>query len=177
MDHRSPQRTDEFIRLLTQHQPAVFLFIVSLLPQRADAEEVLQETNLLLWKKFDQYQTGTNFRAWATQIASYRAKKFIESAARSKLQFSEQFFDKVASVTDDANQRVEQRHVALHQCLDELPQKDRKLVELRYLAAGSIDSVAAASGRSAEAVYKALQRARRALHQCIQAKLAAEEGS
>lgn len=177
MDHRSPERTDEFIRLLTQHQPAVFLFIVSQLPQRADAEEVLQETNLLLWKKFDEYQSGTNFRAWAMQIASFRAKKFIESMGRSKLHFGDQFLDKVAAVADETIHRVEQRNAALQQCLDELPHKDRQLIELRYLAAGSIASVAAATGRSAEAVYKAIQRARRALHQCIQAKMVAEEGS
>ena len=177
MSSHGSDRTEEFVKLLTQHQPEVFHFILSLLPQRADADDVLQDTNLLLWKKFDTYQSGTNFRAWAMQIASFRVKKFIEQRQQSKLQFGEAFVDQVAAMAVGELENLSRRQVALEQCLQELPAKDRKLIELRYLATGSLAAVAKATSRSTQAVYKGLQRARDALYLCVEGKLEVEECS
>ena len=63
------QGTSDFVRLLTQHQRDMYLYIRSLLPDRHEADDVLQEVNLVLWDKRAQFRIDSNFRAWAFQIA------------------------------------------------------------------------------------------------------------
>ena len=72
------RRGEEFMALYSGHQRRLYLYVMTLLPASVDAEDVLQETNLVLWRKFDQYLPGTNFFAWACQITRYEVLKYRE---------------------------------------------------------------------------------------------------
>ena len=62
-DEQSPasDRLGEFVRLLTEHDRGVLLFILSLVPNWTDAEEIQQETNVKLWQGFGKFQLGSDF--------------------------------------------------------------------------------------------------------------------
>ena len=75
---------EEFIKLFTRYQRRVFLFILSQVPSPVDAEEIHQETNVVVWNKFDQFELGTNFFAWACRIASYEVLKYREKRRRDR---------------------------------------------------------------------------------------------
>ena len=105
----SPDRTELFVQLLTQYQQRVHLFILSLVPHRADADEILQETNLVLWRKFEEFRPGSDFRAWAFQVAYNKVKAFRERRGRDRLRFGQEVMDRLAAVAATARGRSPRR--------------------------------------------------------------------
>src|ERR1700748_3473326 len=95
---RDEEQSEEFVRLITQYHMRIYLFILSLLPNRADADEVMQETNLVLWRGFEEFRPQSDFRAWAFQVAYFKVQKRLEQQQRSRVTFGKAFLDKVASV-------------------------------------------------------------------------------
>ena len=63
----------QLVALLTQHQRRIFAYIYTLVPNRTDAEDILQETSLIICEKFHDFKPGTDFVAWACQIAYWRS--------------------------------------------------------------------------------------------------------
>jgi len=171
----TPVNTELFVQLLTQHQQRVHLFILSLVPNRSDAEEILQETNLVLWRKFDEFCPGSDFRAWAFQVAYNKVKSFQERHGRDRLRFGECVMDRLATIAADGPDDLPTSLEILQFCKGQLSSQDRELIERRYEPGATTASVAAEVGRSVAAVYKAVVRIRRALYECIQRSLRREE--
>jgi len=167
-------KVERFAQLLATCQRGVFVHLVSLLHNAADAEEVLQETNLVLWRKFDQYQPGTSFDHWACRIAYFEALKFREKKARGEPLFDSHSVELLAEESEKSVDLLEARHRALQGCLAKLTEQDRQLVLRRYEQQASTQSVAEALGRSVQGTRRALHRIRMALLACIERTLAAE---
>lgn len=168
------QRTEEFIRLFTKAEPLIFAYILTLLPHFSDAEDALQQVNLVMWRKFDSFRPGTDFVSWGRAIAHREVLALRKERQRLRLQFSDEFIEAVASDAQQCGDLLEARHRALAACLEKLKARDRDLVERRYQPGATTESVAAQVGRSVDAVYKALNRVREALWQCINRAIAAE---
>ncbi len=170
MDH-DPQR-DAFMRLFLSTEPKLFAFIRSLVLSRADADDVLQETALVLWEKFEQFEQGTHFDRWAYRVARLQVMYFRQKKARDRLQFSDALIEQLAEDMSAENDRIEARHDALTHCLAKLPDEDRQLVAQRYSGRTTNRDVASASGRSESAISRALNRIYIALLVCIENTLA-----
>ncbi|MCA8999926.1 MAG: RNA polymerase subunit sigma, partial [Planctomycetaceae bacterium] len=125
---RGSRPTEEFIQLFTLAQRPLYLFILSQTGNVNAAEEILQETNLVIWAKMDQFEPGTNFDAWVRQIATYEVMKHRQRKARDKLTFSEEFLTAVAREVADASPELERRRLALQECLQKLSARDRELI-------------------------------------------------
>ncbi len=171
----SAPKAERFAQLLATCQRRVFLYALGLLHNAADAEEVLQETNLVLWKKFDEFQPGTDFDRWACRVAHYEVLKFREKRSRTAKLFSETFIEALAIVAENGFDQLEPRRAALARCLGKLHDMDRRLIMERYQGQATTESVAHALGRSVQGTRKALHRIRMALLACIERTLAAEE--
>lgn len=170
-------RTERFVELFTAHQRHVYVYIRTQLPNSADVDEVWQATNLLLWKKFVDFQPGTNFRAWALQIARYEVLNFRTRADRRKLMFSEELLQQLAE-EDYLNETMSDlRLSALTECLQKLSAEDRAIVEQRFAAGASGETLAASLNRPRHSVYKAVSRIRHVLIECVSRQLAREEHS
>jgi RNA polymerase sigma-70 factor (ECF subfamily) len=168
-------RVDEFIRLFTSHEPRLRAYVLTLVSRWSDAEEVMQQCNLVLWQKFDQFRPGTNFFAWACQIARLEVLDHRKRRGRERVLFGDEFVDAVARESAAMAGELSDRQAALQHCLEKVPPHHRDLLHRRYGEGGSVEAVAAAVGRSVEAVYKALARIRQALHDCITRRLALGE--
>jgi len=64
----------DFVKLLLEQQAALRAYIVSLMPGSDDVEDVLQNTNVVVWEKMEQFTQGTEFRAWLFAIARNMVK-------------------------------------------------------------------------------------------------------
>jgi RNA polymerase sigma-70 factor (ECF subfamily) len=168
-------KVERFAQLLAKCQRRVFLYALGLVHNAADAEEVLQQTNLVLWRKFDQYQPGTDFARWACRIAYYEVLKFRERRSREARLFSNDFVETLAADSESSTDLLDARREALVRCLQKLTERDRQLVLRRYQEAATTRSVAEALGRSIQGTRKSLHRIRMALLACIERTLAAEE--
>ncbi len=167
-------RREEFAALLAQADRALFAFVFALAPDRNEAEELLQETRLVLWEKFDDFAPGTNFLAWAYSVARLEVLKYRERRARHRRLFTAAAIEAVSYEIRAAGDESERRHAALRQCLEKLSPRQRQLVHDRYQAGMSVERLATRLGRSCDALYQALSRVRRGLYDCIERTLAAE---
>lgn len=164
--------SEEFVRLFTLSQRALYLFILVQVGSTQDAEEVLQETNLVIWSKYDQFQPGTNFGAWARQIAQFEVLKSRQRKRREKLLFSDDFLATIGSEAELRSDDIELKRTALEECLGKLRPEDRRLIRQRYQPGQTGKDIAEALGRPPNSVYQSLGRIRRTLVECVQRQLA-----
>lgn len=161
------------MQLFTRTQRRLYLYILSQVPSVQDAEEILQEANCVMLAKHAQFEPGTNFLAWATQIVVYEILKYRQRYSREKLRFSDEFLQAVVEEVPATLDALEERRRALETCLEKLRPADRKLIQQRYRVGGKARDLAAEIGRPANSVYQSLGRIRRTLLECIQRQLAA----
>ncbi len=164
----------QLMLLMTQHRRRIFSYIYTLVPSRHDAEDILQETSLVVCEKFTQFQPGTDFAAWACQIAYWEVRRARQKYARAKVLFDQDVVDAVAETAATMLDEVSERHEALAHCLQKLHPRDRELVLVRYEPGSGVEEAARRSGRSLDAAYKALGRLRKLLLDCVSNQLATE---
>lgn len=159
---------EQMVQLLTNAQLPLRRYIRTLVFDRADAEDVLQEANLLAWRRIKEYQHNTNFTAWVCKIAYFQVLTLRKQNARNRLRFSDQLVEQLAaSVSADSGWGKSDAE-AFELCMAKLRSQDRELVQLRYEPNATIESVALHVGRSIKAVYNAMSRIRTRLLECIQ---------
>lgn len=169
---KAKDRTQELMLLMTQNQRRIFAYIYTLVPDRHAAEDILQETSLVICEKFDQFKTGTDFVAWANQIAWWQVRAARTKFARSKVVFDDGVLESVAHTAAEMVPELDERHLALQHCLAKLAPRDRELIMTRYEPGNGVEEAARRSGRSLVAAYKALTRLRKLLHDCVSNRLA-----
>jgi RNA polymerase sigma-70 factor (ECF subfamily) len=161
-------RMAEFVELYSGHYPRLQYYVMALAPTANDAAEILQETSLVLWKRFGCFEPGTNFFAWACKIARLQALKFRERQARSaqlfELSVLEQLADEALQDDSDFSLRLQ----ALDGCIKKLSDSDRTLIRKRYQPGVSVKDIARDAGRTANSLSQSLGRIRRALMACIE---------
>jgi len=170
-------RYEAFIQCFTHTEPDLRRFIRSLLPTWSDTDEVLQQTALVAWRKFDDFDRNTQFIKWTCVIARFEALAYRRKIARDRLVFREDVFDLMASEgIDELDERVE-AHTALEHCLGALPPDQRKFVTLAYTPGIKVKDLAAQSGATSAAFYMRLKRIRHKLMNCIESRRTASHPS
>jgi RNA polymerase sigma-70 factor, ECF subfamily len=157
---------DDFLRLFLKHNNLLFAFIFTLVPNHADAEDILQDTAATLWNKFDEYQSGTNFMAWAKQTARYKILNYY-TKKKPVIQFDEDIVEKLALLNEKVLDRYEQQKSALQGCLKKLDSKNIKLVLMRFHQGISIKKIAEQSGESSNTLYKRMPAILSLLRECV----------
>lgn len=171
-----PPRDDyqEFVRLLVAHEPHLRGFLRALLPAWDDVDEVVQQTSLVAWRKFPQFERGTNFMAWAAAIARFEALQHLRTRSRDRLVFSPEVLDLIADEAAAEPEALARERAALEKCLDKLDAISRELLHLSYQPGAKFHEVAARAGKSVQGYYKTIQRLRSRLLECIRAELREE---
>src|SRR4030095_3555549 len=131
MDPEPPNEAESrkrLMALMTRHQRQIFSYIYVLVPNRTDAEDLLQETSLLICEKFHEFTPGTDFVAWACQIAYWRVRYSRQKFARSQIVFDQDIVDVVPQTAGSMAGELDARHEALGRCLQRLHPRDRELL-------------------------------------------------
>ena len=166
---------EAFVRLLVESEPRMLSYLRGLLPTWHDVEEVAQEASLVAWRKFAQFEEGTNFLGWLLTIARFEALKYRRRVARSPLVFSEDVWELLASEDGATAEPATIRREALEVCLGKLPPVQRQLILQAHVPGARLNEIAAQAGRSEQAFYKTMQRLRAALLECITRTIAKGE--
>jgi RNA polymerase sigma-70 factor, ECF subfamily len=161
-------RTEEFMRLLGKHERRLEGFVISLVPNWADDEEVLQETKLQLWQQYDKYDATKDFGAWACTLAYYRALTMRKRSPSQHATLSIAFLEKVAAEAARDSAQVAHRHQLLADCLKKLSQAKQSLLKRCYGSQDTIVQIASELGKRADSVRQELVRVRRRLYQCVE---------
>lgn len=167
--------TEQFLSLYNQEQRRIYAYIRTLLFCDDDVEDVFQDTCIALWRCFDQYRPGTNFGAWAREIARHRVLAHGKKRDSDRHVFGEVTLDLLAHDLEREADLYEQRQVALEGCLQRLAESDRRLLIDRYASGKTTVDLAAETHRPISTLYKSLRRIRRTLLNCVASTLKRQE--
>lgn len=173
-EHKAPERgvfadrrVELFVQLIGVHQYQIHRYLLTLVPNPHDAEDLYQQTNLFLWREFHRFEEGTNFVSWACAVAYHEVMAWRKRMSRDRLVFTDDFLAAVSSEFVRSADQIEIRSQALVECVEKLPAHHRELLQLRYGEQRQIEAIADKLGRSIDAVYRALSRIRRTLFDCV----------
>jgi RNA polymerase sigma-70 factor (ECF subfamily) len=174
----SETREAEFACYLRSIQTRLYSCIHSLTRDLNDADDLFQQTALILWKKFDEFDRDRNFFAWACGIARLEVRNFLRGRGRQRLYFCDDLnlllIEAQEALTSDEE---EERREALAKCITKLRERDRELLMECYQDQEGVNQAAGRRGRSPQSVYNSLRRIRRALYECIDRTLTQESKS
>ena len=162
---------ERFVRLFVEGQREILRYILALVPDVDDAHEILQETAVDLWRKFERYDASYPFAPWACRFAFRRVLKYREQQARRVKCLSLESLSQIAAERSEKEEILEDRRRALETCLHQLCEADRLVVEQRYARQMSVAKISGITGRNTSTLYKALERIRRRLFECVNRRL------
>jgi RNA polymerase sigma-70 factor (ECF subfamily) len=156
---------EEFTGLFLQSEREVYRYVMSIVPNMADAQDVVQETAVALWRKRELYDSDQPFTPWACRFALNEAREFI----RRKSKLNAFMTDDLAELICKKKSTEQSKHKQsdLLGCVAKLEPQHKSLIEKYYFKQVNIEKISGTSGRSAEALYKSLQRIRRQLLACM----------
>jgi RNA polymerase sigma-70 factor (ECF subfamily) len=157
-----------FLSLFLRSEREIFRYVAALVPNVADAEDIVQQTALVLWEKFDAYDSGLPFTPWACRFALNKARQWLERRQRWQALLENGLAEEFAQRREELRPEIDRRLGHLEECLGKLPEDQRSLVEGYYYQRAGIEKLATDSGRTVAATYKMLQRVRLALQACIE---------
>jgi RNA polymerase sigma-70 factor (ECF subfamily) len=171
------QERDEpetLVQLIAAHQTRLRGFIRCLLFDLHDVDDVLQETNRILWQKAQDFVPGTDFWAWSAQVARLEVLAHLKRRRRDSHLFDTDLLQEVAALAEDHLRSCDERRAALERCLEQQPAASRQLLELRYTLDFSNQSIAEKLDRPVGSIRQTLYRIRNSLMQCVQRVMASE---
>lgn len=163
-----------FMRLWTSAQPAVASYVHALVRDRAAAEDIVQETSMVLFRRFAEYQEDRAFVAWALGIAKFRVLGRVRDDKRSRVIFDEDLLARFTESWAELAPQISYRSSALQECIEQLAAHAQRLVRMRYFDDQTSEQIAGRLGGTAASVRVAIQRIRRQLRDCIDRKLRVE---
>lgn len=162
---------DDFIQELTSAQGNLRAYILASLGNRSEAEDVLQRTNLALWKNATSFRTGAPFLPWAITLAKYEVLSHCRDKSRDRHVFPEDLAELMLKEASEELKDPVERLNALRHCLGKLSSTHSEILQLRYYEEMSIHQISSTLQRSEDSVKSILVRIRKALQDCIQRQL------
>jgi len=170
----APNQSVELVQLMMKNQRRLFAYILTLVPSRADAEDILQEASLTICEKFSEFTLGTNFYSWACQIAYWKVRAARKKYATSKVVFNEEVMEVISQTRVEMEEELDHRHGALSRCLQKLNERDRRMILVRYESGHNVKAAAQSCGRTIQGAYKPLTRIRKSLFDCVNLEIASQ---
>ena len=167
----------EFLRVFLANEQEIFRYVIAIVPPTADAQEIVQQTAVVLWEKFDQYDASRPFAPWACRFALNIARQWMARRQRWKMLLDKGLAEELTKRREQLRPEFDGRLEHLRHCLQKLPEKQRLLVNGYYYQQSSVEMLAEQAHRTVEAVYKALQRIRQQLRGCVERSLKGEVSS
>ena len=168
--------SEQVLTLLTNHQRRLVGYLRKLVPNRTDAEEILQEVNLYVWRHADEFKPGSDFSAWVLRVAHFCVLAWRERQSRDRLVFDDELLEQLAVAAQSFDTQLERRRTALEGCLKKLAPHEQDLITQLY---GEVEispqRLAERVGRTVNAIYVSVHRIRTRLFDCIRQTIASED--
>ncbi len=175
-NNRHPIGGDEFMRLYLAHEYRIRGYVRCLVKHYADVDDVLQNAVVIMWKKYQSFESSEQFLHWALTITRFEILKHFEEKKNRLKSLSLELFEQIEEKAIGAVvSQEDRRQEALQQCIDRLNPRDQEILRLRYQMQSTARDVAEKLERGVDAIYKALNRIHQKLLLCIRYKLAREE--
>ena len=163
------QQMQEFIQLLVAGQSRIYAYIMTMVANRNDADDIMQETTAMMWQKFDTFEAGTDIVAWGVAIARYRILEFRRKKRNeSRIQFTDRTFTELEKESQTRLSDLDDYMGTLRKCVQKLPSRDKALVNLKYEQSLAVKDISMRVGKTIQNVYYHLSRIHTILLSCVQ---------
>lgn len=162
---------EQFLRHWTTAQPVVANYIHSLVRDHAAAQDAIQETAMVLFRRFPEYDVTRPFLAWALGVARFQVLGLRRDLVRDLLTFDEDLLERFTRSWAEIAPEASDREAALQTCLGRLGGHARRLVRLRYFDDLNAAQIAGREGGTEASVRMALRRIRERLRGCVEREL------
>nr|ADY60575.1 RNA polymerase, sigma-24 subunit, ECF subfamily [Rubinisphaera brasiliensis DSM 5305] len=159
--------SDEFLQLITECQGWLYGYLLGSLANHDAANEVLQETNLVMWRKSAEFEVGTNFHAWAIRIANFQVMAYRQKQMKDRLVFDHDLVELIGKQFQKRIPGYEEKVSLLAKCLNKLPEHYREIVHRRYLKGESLKTIAVDLKKQSNAIGQLLFRIKNKLVECV----------
>jgi RNA polymerase sigma-70 factor (ECF subfamily) len=158
---------EEFMRLFLENEHEVLRYVLALVPNLTDARDIVQETAVSLWKRFADYDPEQPFAPWACRFALNKVRHHWRREKRKQQFFADETMEYLAVRRVELADVLDYRRDFLKECLRRMPEHSKAIVVGYYFREKTVEQLSEETGRTVEAIYKALQRIRRGLCDCI----------
>lgn len=166
-----------FLSLFLRSEREIFRYVSALVPNVSDADDIVQQTAVALWEKFNAYDPEKPFTPWACRFALNKTRQWIDRRQKWQVLLDNGLAEELAQRREKLQPELENQLRHLEGCLEKLPDKQRLIIEGYYYRRNAIEELSEESGCSVEATYKMLQRIRRSLQHCIEIAVQPEGNS
>ncbi|QDT66674.1 sigma-70 family RNA polymerase sigma factor [Calycomorphotria hydatis] len=161
------RRRDEFLDLFHDSRDELRSYLGALIINVSDADDVFQELSLILWKRFDRFEAGTNFFAWARTIALNSARVYWrKQVGRRNVELANRVVEKLSRAHRGQVEVLDMQREKLKACVEQLGERDRQFITKVYEAGVTVKQLAKQLGRNPDELYKRLSRLRQRLRTC-----------
>jgi RNA polymerase sigma-70 factor, ECF subfamily len=163
---------EQFVQMFAKFQQGIQAYILTLVPNRSDCDDLMQETSVALWRKWSEFDRQRDFFRWACGIAFIEVLRYRRHTSTQRMWFSEELLETLAVEFIDSSELLDLRTAALQSCLDQLDTQDRMIIETRYRDGATVQDVAHELRRPIGSLYKTVARIRERLQMCIEGTIA-----
>jgi RNA polymerase sigma-70 factor (ECF subfamily) len=142
------KRTEVFLSLLMVNQRRINSYILTLVPNFSDADDIMQETITTMWRRFDAFQVGTDFAGWGLKVAYYCILDYRKRQQRDRAVFSEGLLEQLSEVAREKQTDTDERIRYLRRCIEKLRPEDQRFLKARYELNNGVKSLAVQLDRS-----------------------------
>ncbi len=158
----------EFVSLVTGNQRRIYAYILTLVPNVNDADDVFQETTAMMWGQKEDFEAGTDFVAWGIRIAYFKILDFRKKQKKHRMIISDDHFKQIADKALVENKKTDYVFEKLNDCIKKLSPKDQHVIHLRYSVGLSVKNISTRVHISIRMIYSHLSRIQGLLLDCIE---------
>ena len=173
---QAQDNSQAFASYWVKAQPVVTGLICGSIPNRHDAEDVLQEVAVAAARDFAKYDQDRPFLPWVLTITRHRIADHFRKKKRGALTFDDDLLEFLSDSACRVADRISDREAALSDCMHRMPKRGRRILEMRYHFDMPAETIGRRLSLSPSAVYSALHRLRVSLGDCIQQRLKGRGG-
>lgn len=163
-----------FAVLVREHAEMLLTYIRATIRDPGTVDDIFQDTMLVAWRRFDDYDRSRPLAAWLRGIARKLILAHYSNRSHEPLYSSEAMLnlidERMAHIDGQKGDTWKDRVAALETCMEHLPEALRRSIELFYRNDCKTEEIAERMETTREAVKKRLQRARRLLADCLRRK-------
>jgi RNA polymerase sigma-70 factor (ECF subfamily) len=177
VDNKEKESYQRFIKLYLANERRIYGYVRALIANWSDVDDIIQETASVMWSKFDGFQEGTNFSAWALRIAHFQVLNYCKNHKKDKIYFSNRAVDILSDQIMARDQNPDQRLNILKNCLEKLQAGERDLIQMRYEHGATTRGVSEKTGKALHVLYRLLDKIHIKLLLCVRRTLSEEMAS
>ena len=168
------KKESEYLKLLTSNYCKLHSYVLCLVCNKADADDIMQEVAVVMWKSFDKFEAGTSFIAWAKTIARNKVMDHQKMKQRARNKLDPRLLEIMYKERQEGTDSIDEKIMVLENCIKKLQMSEQSILKLRYFENKSVKDMAANLNLPLHTMYRRISRLHELLLGCVKRHMMSE---